>query len=224
MTLKYSASVYLHSVKSSKRSKADFTVGNIYFWLTIFRKDRVLLSCTVGPSFQNWIYEVMFNVFLLVEGVNPLLEREKRRHVQRLMNNSWRKTIKCINTPPVSAVRRALVCRAGGRGFKPQPNQQPESSKNCMVRWCWLLFKTLSQLRWSRRWAVTLRRWPWVEMLQLHFLLSNGALKRVRPFASMHTAIKCTIRSDRAADFDYCSAVWDRLTQQLTEKLQLNFN
>ena len=99
MTLKYSASVYLHSVKSSKRSKADFTVGNIYFWLTIFRKDRVLLSCTVGPSFQNWIYEVMFNVFLLVEGVNPLLEREKRRHVQRLMNNSWRKTIKCINAP-----------------------------------------------------------------------------------------------------------------------------
>ena len=99
MTLKYSASVYLHSVKSSKRSKADFTVGNIYFWLTIFRKDRVLLSCTVGPSFQNWIYEAMFNVFLLVEGVNPLLEREKRRHVQRLMNNSWRKTIKCINAP-----------------------------------------------------------------------------------------------------------------------------
>ena len=30
------------------------------FWLTIFRKNRVLLSCTVGPSFQNWIYEVMF--------------------------------------------------------------------------------------------------------------------------------------------------------------------
>ena len=27
-------------------------------------------------------------------------------------------------------------------------------------------------------------------MLQLHFLLSNGALKRVRPFVSMHTAIK----------------------------------
>ena len=61
-------------------------------------------------------------------------------------------------------------------------------------------------------------------MLQLHFLLSNGALKRVRPFASMHAAINYTIRSYRATDFDYCSAVWDGLTQQLTEKLQLNFN
>ena len=96
MTVKYSASVYLHSLKSSKRGKADSTVGNIYFWLTIFRKDRVLLSCTVGSSFQNWIYEVMFNMFLSVEGVNPLLELEKRRQVQRLMNNSWRKT-KYIN-------------------------------------------------------------------------------------------------------------------------------
>ena len=88
--------LYLHSLKSRKRSKADFTVGNVYSWLTIFRKDRVLLSCTVGPCFQNWIYEVMFNMFLSVEGVNPLLELEKRRQVQRLMNNSWRKT-KCIN-------------------------------------------------------------------------------------------------------------------------------
>ena len=96
MTVKYSVSVYLHSLKSSKRSKADFTVGNIYFWLTIFRNDRVLLSCTVGPSFRNWIYEVVFNMFLSVEGENPLLELEKRRQVQRLMNNSWRKT-KCIN-------------------------------------------------------------------------------------------------------------------------------
>ena len=60
MTVRYSASVYLHSLKSSKRSKADFTVGNMSFWLTIFRNGRVLLSCTVGPSFQNWIYEVMF--------------------------------------------------------------------------------------------------------------------------------------------------------------------
>ena len=96
MTVKYSASVYLHSLKSRKRSKADFTVGNVYSWLTIFRKDRVLLSCTVGPCFQNWIYEVMFNMFLSVEGVNPLLELEKRRQVQRLMNNSWRIT-KYIN-------------------------------------------------------------------------------------------------------------------------------
>ena len=99
MTVKYSASVYLHSLKSRKRSKADFTVGNVYFWLPIFRNDRVLLSCTVGPCFQNWIYKVMFNMFLSVEGVNPLLELEKRRQVQRLMNNSWRKTIKCINAP-----------------------------------------------------------------------------------------------------------------------------
>ena len=57
-------------------------------------------------------------------------------------------------------------------------------------------------------------------MLQLHFLLSNGALKRVKPYASKHTAIKYTIRSYRATDFDYCSAVWDGLTQQLSEKLQ----
>ena len=96
MTVKYSASVYLHSLKSRKRSKADFAIGNVYSWLTIFRKDRVLLSCTVGPCFQNWIYEVMFNMFLSVEGVNPLLELEKRRQVQRLMNNSWRIT-KYIN-------------------------------------------------------------------------------------------------------------------------------
>ena len=39
--------------KSSKRSKADFTVGNIYFLLPIFQKDPVLLSCNVGPCFQN---------------------------------------------------------------------------------------------------------------------------------------------------------------------------
>ena len=37
-------------------------------------------------------------MFLSVEGVNPLLELEKRRQVQRLMNNSWRKT-KYINAP-----------------------------------------------------------------------------------------------------------------------------
>ena len=102
------------SLKSRKRSKADFTVGNVYSWLTIFRKDRVLLSCTVGPCFQNWIYEVMFNMFLSVEGVNPLLELEKRRQVQRLMNDSWRKTIKCINAPRLTP---PLVCRAPGRSW-----------------------------------------------------------------------------------------------------------
>ena len=43
-----------------------------------------------------------------------------------------------------------------------------------------------------------------------------GALKRVRPFVSMHTAIeicKCLIEPH----FDYCSAVWDGLTQRLRE-------
>ena len=105
MTVKYSASVYLHPLKSSKRSKADFTVGKIYIWLPIFRRDQILLSCNVGPCFQNWIYEVMFNMFLSVEGVNPLLELEKRRQVQRLMNNSWRKTIKCINAPRLAQLQ-----------------------------------------------------------------------------------------------------------------------
>ena len=37
--------------KSSNRSKADFTVGNIYFLLPIFQKDPVILSCNVGPCF-----------------------------------------------------------------------------------------------------------------------------------------------------------------------------
>ena len=72
-------------------------------------------------------------MFLSVEGVNPLLELEKRRQVQRLMNKLLKKN-KVHERRPVSAVRRALVYRAGGRGFKPQPNQQPGSSKNCMVR------------------------------------------------------------------------------------------
>ena len=46
-----------------------------------------------------------------------------------------------------------------------------------------------------------------------------GALKWVRPFVSMHTAIK--IYKDLIEPhFDYCSAVWDGLTQQLSEKLQ----
>ena len=46
-----------------------------------------------------------------------------------------------------------------------------------------------------------------------------GALKRVRPFVSKHTAIR--IRKGLIEPhFDYCSAVWDGLTQQLSEKLQ----
>ena len=46
-----------------------------------------------------------------------------------------------------------------------------------------------------------------------------GALKQVRPFVSMHTAIK--IYKDLIEPhFDYCSAVWDGLTLPLSEKLQ----
>ena len=45
-----------------------------------------------------------------------------------------------------------------------------------------------------------------------------GALKRVRPFVSMHTAIKI-YKGLIEPHFDYCSAVWDDLTQQLSEKL-----
>ena len=51
--------------------------------------------------------------------------------------------------------------------------------------------------------------------------ISTGALKQVKPFASMHTAIK-TYKGllDLEPRFDYCSAVLDGLTQQLSEKLQ----
>ena len=41
-----------------------------------------------------------------------------------------------------------------------------------------------------------------------------GALKRVRPFVSMHTAIKI-YKGLIEPHSDYCSAVWDGLTQQL---------
>ena len=46
-----------------------------------------------------------------------------------------------------------------------------------------------------------------------------GALKRVRPFVSMHTAIKI-YQGLIEPHFDYCSAVWDGLTRQPSEKLQ----
>ena len=46
-----------------------------------------------------------------------------------------------------------------------------------------------------------------------------GALKWVRPFVSMHTAIKM-YKGLIEPHFDHCSAVWDGLTQQLSEKLQ----
>ena len=46
-----------------------------------------------------------------------------------------------------------------------------------------------------------------------------GALKRVRPFVSIHTAIKI-YQGLIEPHFDYCSAVWDGLTRQPSEKLQ----
>ena len=46
-----------------------------------------------------------------------------------------------------------------------------------------------------------------------------GALRRVRPFVSMHTAIKIC-KGLIEPHFDYRSPVWDGLTQQLSEKLQ----
>ena len=45
-----------------------------------------------------------------------------------------------------------------------------------------------------------------------------GALKWVRPFVSIYTAIKIYM-GPIEPHFDYCSAVWDGLTQQLSEKL-----
>ena len=46
-----------------------------------------------------------------------------------------------------------------------------------------------------------------------------GALKWVRQFVSMHTAIKI-YNGLIEPHVDYCSAVWDGLTQQLGEKLE----
>ena len=46
-----------------------------------------------------------------------------------------------------------------------------------------------------------------------------GALKRVRPFVSMHTAIEIN-KGLIEPHFNYCSAVWDGLSQQLSEKLK----
>ena len=46
-----------------------------------------------------------------------------------------------------------------------------------------------------------------------------GALKRVRLFVSMHIAIKI-YKGLIEPHFDHCSAVWDGLTQKLSEKLQ----
>ena len=46
-----------------------------------------------------------------------------------------------------------------------------------------------------------------------------GALKRVRPFVSMHSAIKI-YKGLIEPHFDHCSAQWDGFTQQLSEQLQ----
>ena len=51
-----------------------------------------------------------------------------------------------------------------------------------------------------------------------NFASSIGALKRARPFISMHTAIEI-YKGLIVPHFDYCSVVWDGLFQQLSEKL-----
>ena len=57
---------------------------------------------------------------------------------------------------PVSSVGRAPVCRAGGRGFKPRPDQW---LKNWRDHAGYDLRPSLSLLTWSGHWAVTLSRW-----------------------------------------------------------------
>ena len=48
-----------------------------------------------------------------------------------------------------------------------------------------------------------------------------GTIKQVRPFVSMYTAIKIHVYKGLIEPhFDYCRAVWDGLTQQLSEKLE----
>ena len=48
---------------------------------------------------------------------------------------------------------------------------------------------------------------------------STGALKRIRPFTSMHTAIEI-YKGLFEPHFDYCSVVWDSLSRHLSDKLQ----
>ena len=45
-----------------------------------------------------------------------------------------------------------------------------------------------------------------------------GALKLVRPFVSMHNAIKI-YKGLIEPHFNHCSSIWEGLTQQLSEKL-----
>ena len=51
-----------------------------------------------------------------------------------------------------------------------------------------------------------------------NFITQTKRIKR-RPFISMHTAIKI-YKGLIEPHFDYCSVVWDGLSQQLSEKLQ----
>jgi len=68
--------------------------------------------------------------------------------------------LKLTATHLVSSVGRVPVCWVGGREFKPRPDHQPIEGLKKLVRSFWLWLKPLSQFRWSRHWAVTLRRWP----------------------------------------------------------------
>ena len=47
-----------------------------------------------------------------------------------------------------------------------------------------------------------------------------GGLKRLRPFISEETAIFLVYRALIEVHFDYCSPVWDVVSNELTEKLQ----
>ena len=58
-----------------------------------------------------------------------------------------------------------------------------------------------------------------MESLKKYPLISVRALKRVRLLVSMHTAIKI-YKGLIELLVNYCSAVWDGLTPQLSEKLQ----
>ena len=44
------------SIKVEQKKQSWFYSREYIFLLTIFRKDRVLLSCNISPSFQNLIY------------------------------------------------------------------------------------------------------------------------------------------------------------------------
>ena len=73
---------------------------------------------------------------------------------------------------------------------------------------CWFLLKKISHGRHTFTDEISKK-------------VSSGidALKRFRPFVSMHTAIKI-YKGLIEPHFGYCSAVWDGLTQQLSQKLQ----